>query len=172
MFSLPTSYTITRSILGGKNGAVLELSRLWAMDGHAPNALSKAVSSACRFMLRIDPNVAAFVSYADPNNGHHGGVYRACSWVELPDSKETRGYVNASGTVKPRRAFHSGRRGLTRQEIEALGFRQIRLLPKHRFVLPIRRWLRKAMRTADFRALEGSKRAGRIPEGKETGDAD
>ena len=73
VFSLPTSYTITRSILGGKNGAVLELSRLWAMDGHAPNALSKAVSSACRFMLRIDPNVAAFVSYADPNNGHHWG---------------------------------------------------------------------------------------------------
>ena len=55
---------------------VLELSRLVRrLDAKPP--LSSLISQACRTLAR---ECSLVVSFADWTQGHHGGVYQACSW--------------------------------------------------------------------------------------------
>lgn len=136
VFSIPANKNIGEFLLGYA-GSVWELTRLWAPDGHEPNLLTQAIKYAVRSLRLVEPGIEALVSYADPNAGHTGGVYRAASWIYHGQSEESRAYYSTDGHVKARRAFHSGKRGLSRVEIEAQGYTQ-RLLPgKFRFVKPL-----------------------------------
>ena len=148
VWSIPANYNIARFVLGWEGGTVWELSRLWAPDGHRPSLLTEAISAALK-VLRREETVDAVVSYADPNAGHHGGVYRAASWIYHGQSEESRVYVSKeTGEHVSRRAFHSGKRGLKKAEIEALGYAQLKLPGKERFVRPLSRRARRAFRQA------------------------
>ena len=131
--------------LFGWDAKVWELSRLWAPDGHERNLLTLAIAAAVRIIKQIERPVA-LVSYADPNAGHHGGVYRAASWHYDGQSKETRAYRDRAGNIVARRKFHSGSRGLRKAEIEALGFIELRLPGKHRFVRPLTSQAKRALK--------------------------
>jgi hypothetical protein len=146
VWSIPANRNIAKFILGFP-GNVWELSRLWAPDGHAPNLLTQAISAAVGVIEKLE-HPDALVSYADPNAGHAGGVYRAASWIYHGRSEEVRAYRSADGAIVARRAFHSGKRGMTKAQIEALGFTELKLPGKVRFVKPLTRRARKAVRAA------------------------
>ena len=150
VWSIPANMHIARFVLGWA-GNVWELSRLWAPDGHEPNLLTQAISAAVKVIVRLE-RPDALVSYADPNAGHKGGVYRAASWLYHGKSEEVRVYLAPDGTSVARRAFHSGRKGLRKAEIEALGYREHKMPGKERFVRPISK---RAARTilAQFRPV-------------------
>ncbi len=131
VWSIPANKNIAKYILGW-DGNVWELSRLWAPDGHEKNLLTQAIAYAVKQIVRLE-NPDAIVSYADPNVGHKGGVYRAASWVYDGVSEESRVYVSPDGTFVSRRAFHSGSTGLKKAEILALGFTEKKLPGKQRF---------------------------------------
>ena len=145
IFSIPANKNVANFLLGYP-GCVWELSRLWAPDGHEPNLLTRAISAATKGLLKIEAGIDALVSYADPNVGHSGFVYRASSWLYCGQCEEGRYYVDGSGQVVARRAFHSGRKSLTKAEIIALGYEQLSLPGKHRFVRPISRGAKKSPR--------------------------
>lgn len=132
VLSIPANKNISSWLLGESN-KVWELSRLWAPDGHRPNLLTQAISFAVKKFVASYPEVEALISYADPNVGHSGGVYRAASWTYLGRSEEARYYVGPSGAPVSRRKFHSGSRSMRKEEIEALGYRALKLPGKHRF---------------------------------------
>lgn len=132
VWSIPANKNIARFVLGWP-GNVWELSRLWAPDGHEKNLLTQAISAAVTVIRRLE-NPDALVSYADPNVGHKGGVYRAASWTYHGRSEEARAYRDSTGQVVSRRAFHSGKRGMKKAEIEALGYEELKLPGKERFV--------------------------------------
>ena len=143
VWSIPANKNIAKFVLW-EGAVVWELSRLWAPDGHRDNLLTEAISKAARILAeRERPD--ALVSYADPNAGHSGGVYRAASWLYHGRSEESRVYIDVNGQTVARRAFHSGSRSLKKAEIEALGYKELKLPGKHRFVKPMtrqaRRWL-------------------------------
>jgi hypothetical protein len=144
IWSIPANKNIARFLFGW-DANVWELSRLWAPDGHERNLLTRAIAAAVRIIKQIERPVA-LVSYADPNAGHHGGVYRAASWHYHGQSNETRAYRDRAGNIVARRKFHSGSRGLRKAEIEALGFVELRLPGKHRFVRPLTFRAKKALR--------------------------
>ena len=131
VFSIPANPYIGEWLLGYP-GSVWELSRLWAPDGHDPNALTRAIAQATK-LFNVFDSPEALISYADPNVGHRGGVYRAASWVYLGQVDETRYYRDASGTVIARRAFHSGGKHLVKSEIEALGYTEEKMPGRLRF---------------------------------------
>lgn len=56
-----------------------ELVRVALTKHSAP--VSQIVALAVRFLRKHDPEVRALVSYADPSEGHHGGIYQAMGWV-------------------------------------------------------------------------------------------
>jgi len=143
VWSIPANCNIAKFVLGWK-GCVWELSRLWAPDGHEPNLLTMAISAAVRVITRLE-KPDALVSYADPNAGHGGGIYKAASWVYHGQSEESRVYRGPDGQTVARRAFHSGKRGLRKAEIEALGYEQLKLPGKLRFVRPIGKRSRRAV---------------------------
>lgn len=143
VWSIPANNNIARFILGWP-GKVWELSRLWAPDGHAHNLLTQAISSAVRALVILE-RPDALVSYADPNAGHRGGVYRAASWIYHGQSEECRAYRSPSGDIVSRRAFHSGSKGLRKAEIEALGYKEEKLPGKERFVRPVSNRARRAL---------------------------
>lgn len=140
-FSIPANKNIARFILG-RQCVCLELARLWAPDGHARNLLTSAISQAAIGLRAAVPDLEVLVSYADPNVGHEGFVYRAASWVYTGKSEDPRGYVDADGRFFPRRRFHSGGHGLTKAQIEARGYKQVVRDGKHRFARGLTRHAR------------------------------
>ena len=54
-----------------------ELNRLVVNEGLGKNVLSYFVGQT----LKKFPEKACIVSYADPNNGHHGYIYQATNWI-------------------------------------------------------------------------------------------
>jgi len=146
VWSIPANNNIARFVLGWP-GNVWELSRLWAPDGHEKNLLTRAISAAVDAIRRLE-NPDALVSYADPNAGHKGGVYRAASWIYHGKSEEVRTYRGPDGNTVARRAFHSGKTGMKKAEIEAMGYTELKLPGKQRFVKPLTREARKALSLA------------------------
>ena len=137
MFSIPANCMVSRWLVGVPN-RVWELTRLWAPDGHRPNLLTQAIAHGVREIHKL--RVAdALISYADPNVGHKGGVYRAASWVYLGQSEESRAYRGPNGEILSRRKFHSGRKAMTKAQILALGFSELKLPGKERFARPLTR---------------------------------
>jgi len=143
VWSIPANKNIARFVLG-YDGKVWELSRLWAPDGHEKNLLTQAIAGAVRIIRRLE-GPDALVSYADPYAGHQGGVYRAASWIYHGQSEESRNYVSPDGERRARRAFHSGGRAMTKAEIEAKGWREVRQPSKHRYVKPLSRRARRVL---------------------------
>jgi hypothetical protein len=141
VWSIPANRYISKFILGFP-GNVWELARLWAPDGHRPNLLTQAISAAVAVIDELE-HPDALVSYADPNAGHKGGVYRAASWIYHGQSEEARAYRGLNGQLIARRAFHSGPKCLRKAEIEALGFKELKLPGKERFVRPLSKRARK-----------------------------
>jgi hypothetical protein len=144
VFSIPANYNVARW-LGCQKNRVWELTRLWAPDGHEPNLLTRAISFAVDYFHGFGM-ADALVSYADPNVGHHGGIYRAASWVPLGQSEESRAYRDAAGNIISRRAFHSGSKALRKEEILARGYTQLKLPGKLRFARGLTRIGKRAVK--------------------------
>lgn len=135
IFSIPANNNIARYLVGetGHPGNVWELSRLWAPDSHEPNLLTQAISRAVSSFHAAEPDVLALISYADPNVGHLGGIYRAASWVYLGQVEDGRYYQSPEGQVVPRRKFHSADSFTRLDGILALGYVELRRPGRHRF---------------------------------------
>ena len=58
---------------------VVELTRV-ALTKHG-SAVSRILTIAIRMLGKQSPALRLIVSYADPEHGHHGGIYQATNWV-------------------------------------------------------------------------------------------
>ncbi|MBM3983051.1 MAG: protein Mom [Planctomycetes bacterium] len=62
-----------------KTTEVAELVRIALTKHQSP--VSRVMRIAIKFLRDNSPGLRLLVSYADPSEGHHGGVYQACGWV-------------------------------------------------------------------------------------------
>jgi len=90
VYSIPANKNLA-SFLFSAPVEIRELARLWAPDGHRANLLTQAISASVRSLCAV-VGCEAVVSFADPNQGHHGGIYQAASWLYTGQSEETRVY--------------------------------------------------------------------------------
>jgi len=150
VWSIPANKNIGVYLLGHEAN-VWELARLWAPDGHEPNLLTKAIAAAVVALRRMErPHL--LVSYADPNVGHMGGIYRAASWIYDGQTDETRTWTDSFGHRVGRRSMHSSKINLTHSEIEAAGWTRIAAEGKHRYVRPLsKRALREFLARRELR---------------------
>lgn len=138
VYSIPANKNLG-PYLFGPDVAIRELARLWAPDNHAPNLLTRIIAESAR-SLRRDTGVEAVVSFADANHGHHGGVYQAASWLYTGRSSESRVYITPEGRTVSRRSFHSGATS------QIPNVKPVKLPGKHRYVRPLTRQARRALR--------------------------
>lgn len=67
----------------------VELVRIALTKHQSP--VSKIASMAVRFLKKQSDGVKLIVSYADPEQGHHGGIYQAMNWLyKGPSSKSIK----------------------------------------------------------------------------------
>jgi hypothetical protein len=64
---------------------VCELTRV-ALRAHQ-TPVSRIVTIAIKFLRKQSPGLKLIVSYADPDQGHHGGIYQACGWTYTGPTK-------------------------------------------------------------------------------------
>lgn len=69
-----------------------------ALTNHQ-TAVSRIVAIALTFLKRHCPSLRLVVSFADPEHGHHGGIYQAGNWTYLGRSTEGLYYRLADGTL-------------------------------------------------------------------------
>ena len=142
-YALPANKNIGKFLLW-EGARVLELSRLWAGDGHENNLLTRGISLSLRELCKIR-DIDAVVSYADPGMGHVGYVYQAASWLYCGQTERLRVYKK-DGLTKPRRSFHSKGRQYTQEEIAGMGWCKHWVEGKHRYVKPVSRDAKRSKR--------------------------
>jgi hypothetical protein len=78
----PVSNRTVDSIVDGLElDEVLELTRLVILDGYGKNIESYSIAQSFQWMKDNDKRVKVLVSYADPEQSHTGGIYRATNWI-------------------------------------------------------------------------------------------
>ena len=91
-------YTVTQ---------ICELTRM-ALTKH-DNSVSRIISIACRMLKNLCPGLRAVMSFADTNEGHHGGIYQAAGWVYLGQTEPKTHFLTPAGVMlHDRRCTQSG----------------------------------------------------------------
>ena len=134
-------------MFGIDNKELLELKRI-ALRGHDV-PLTQIISATVAKIRMNHQCIQLILSYADPNAGHHGGIYQAASWTYL-------------GTSVPDKVFHIGGKHLhsrtitdvyptsslewIRENVDSNAFTEP-LPPKHKYAFGLNRRMRKLLAT-------------------------
>lgn len=114
-----------------------ELTRVALADHETP--VTRIISIAVKLLKRQSPRLRAIVSYADANEGHHGGIYQGGNWIYTGQCAAERGVV-LHGKLTHRRTINTNYES---SDIEWLrkhvdpNARRIVGLPKHKYVMPL-----------------------------------
>jgi hypothetical protein len=101
VYSWGANHNMARSI-GLAQVECCELVRV-ALREHA-SPVTRIMAIAGRMLRKQSPGLRAIVSYADPNKGHHGGIYQGGGWVYLGETAPTFVY-ELHGKELHKRAF-------------------------------------------------------------------
>jgi hypothetical protein len=106
---------------------ICELVRIGLTSHQAP--VSKIAATAIRFLRKQSPGLRLIVSYADPEQGHHGGIYQAGNWIY-------------SGKSKPQQEVIVNGKIMHKRSANALfgtikGLEKSKPLWKHRYLMPL-----------------------------------
>jgi len=80
---------------GLKNIEVCELQRV-ALARHTV-AVTRVISIAIRFLKASNPNLRLIVSFADPHEGHVGGIYQGGNWLFAGETSASSAYFDSKG---------------------------------------------------------------------------
>lgn len=104
-----------------------ELTRV-ALHKHK-TPVSRILSIALRMLSKFCPGIDLVVSFADPNQGHHGGIYQATNWIFAGSSNPTVENFVRGKWRHMRGSYH---------EAKALGDVPQRTMPgKYRYLFPL-----------------------------------
>ena len=103
----------------------VELVRI-ALTSHK-TPVSQIVSIALKFLKKRNPNIMLVVSFADPEKGHHGGIYQAGNWIYTGTSAATQELFVKNRWTHLRGAYH-----------QKTVHTRTRTMPgKHRYLMPL-----------------------------------
>jgi hypothetical protein len=113
--------------------AACELVRI-ALTKHI-TPVSKIAAIAMRFLKANSPGLRLIISYADPLQGHHGGIYQAGNWVYCGKSSPQPAVLH-QGKVMHKRTAKS-----TFGTIK--GMQKSAVTSKHKYLMPLDPEMRK-----------------------------
>lgn len=124
---------------------VCELVRVALREHAAP--VTQIVAQTLRQLAATSPGLRLVVSYADPAQGHHGGIYQAGGWTYLGRTKSTPMFVDARGKVHHSRVVSpSGFKrqfGRMKPVLRSDEATRIIVPGKHKYVFPLDRAMRR-----------------------------
>ena len=114
-----------------------ELVRIALTKHQSP--VSRIAAQAMRFLKRQSEGIRLIVSYADPRQGHHGGIYQAGNWVYQGKSQAQRGLI-INGVFTHKRSAHAKYGTASPEKITAMSGKKVEWAPvewKHRYLMPL-----------------------------------
>jgi len=115
------------SPFGLKQTEVVELTRI-ALTSHVAT-VTKIVSVAFSFLKKQSPGIRLCVSYADPEQGHRGGVYQGGNWIYAGRSQAQQQVIHNGEVMHKRTA--SALFGTIRE------MQKSRVFWKHKYLMPL-----------------------------------
>lgn len=105
-----------------------------AMRKHV-TPVSKIISLSIKFLRKQSKGIRLIISYADPSQGHHGGIYQATNWIYSGKSASTVCYKDPSGKL-----WHGRRASKTpnpQKQLVTDEWQEVKQPGKHRYLMPL-----------------------------------
>lgn len=115
-----------------------ELTRVALRNHKAP--VSRIVRIAMIFLKKNSPTLRLIVSFADPQYGHHGGIYQAGNWLYVGDTAPGKEYWYQGKRLHSRQVSEKGwniQQGQKRKTVKPSQCRIVATAGKHRYVMPL-----------------------------------
>ena len=122
---------------GLRQDEAAELVRIALRDHRAPVSRIKAI--ALRFLKQQSGGVRLVVSYADPDEGHHGGIYQAGNWIYAGRSQAQKELV-VGGVFTHKRSANATWGTASPEKIAKLTGKKVEWGPvqwKHIYLMPL-----------------------------------
>jgi hypothetical protein len=113
--------------------AACELVRI-ALAKHT-TPVSKIAAIAIRFLKANSPGLRLIISYADPLQGHHGGIYQAGNWIYCGTSQAQQEVMH-NGKIMHKRTANSLFGTIK-------GMQKSPIMWKHKYLMPLDNEMRK-----------------------------
>jgi hypothetical protein len=128
--------------------ACWELARLYLIDELGKNSESWFISRAIKWVTLNHPEIKCLISYADPEAGHSGTIYRAANWIEDGRTDNERKTARFDYQIEVDSLFGSIPKRISRRSHlpDSVAFERIRRVSKFRFLY----WM-EAMKNEDKR---------------------
>ena len=129
---------------GLKQDEGCELTRI-ALSNHK-NTVSRIMKFALMFLKKNSTNLKLIVSFADPQYGHHGGIYQASNWIYCGDTALGVEYWHNGKRLHSRQVSEKGwniQQGQQRKTVKPSECKVIKTLGKHRYLMPLDDNMRK-----------------------------
>lgn len=88
---------------GLKQTEICELTRV-ALKDHR-STVSKILSVAIKILRKSNPGLRLLISYADPMQLHHGGIYQAGNWIYVGRTKPDC-FIKVNGIIQHRKTIY------------------------------------------------------------------
>ena len=96
--------------------------------------VTRIISIAIKLLVKRCPKLKLIVSFADPSEGHHGGIYQGGNWFYTGTSQDAQfGYVNGK-KIHPRTISEWIKRGKIKKRSDIA---TITVKGKHRYLMPL-----------------------------------
>lgn len=121
-----------------------ELTRI-ALSNHK-TPVSRIVRLAMQFLKRNSPELRLIVSFADPQYGHHGGIYQAGNWLYVGDTSSGVEYWKDGKRLHSRQVAEKGwniQQGVKRKTVKPSECKIVKTPGKHRYLMPLDDEMRK-----------------------------
>lgn len=112
---------------------VCELVRV-ALNKHEA-AVTRIISIAIKMLKKQAPGLRLIVSFADPFQGHHGGIYQGGNWIYSGDSSPSSMWRLPNGSLAHERRFSGS--GWNAPQTPPTGSVKIKVPGKHRYLMPL-----------------------------------
>lgn len=115
-----------------------ELTRV-ALTNHK-TSVTRIISIAIKFLKNENPKLRLIVSFADPQYGHHGGIYQGGNWVFCGDTAKSKEYWNNGKRLHSRQVAEKGwniQQGVKRKTIRPSECKIVNTEGKHRYLMPL-----------------------------------
>lgn len=123
------------SFVGLTQETAVELTRVALTEHNAP--VSQIVSYTIDMLSEKDDGLQLLISYADPAQGHHGGIYQAMNWVYIGQTDSGSVLVDQNGNQVHTRTLNMAKANdySTTEEYEKLERKSVP--GKHKYVYPL-----------------------------------
>lgn len=121
-----------------------ELTRV-ALGKHK-TSVTKILSVAIKMLKKKEPNLRLIVSFADPQYGHHGGIYQGGNWIYCGDTANGKEFWYKGKRLHSRQVSEKGwniQQGVKRKTVKPSECEIIETKGKHRYLMPLDKKMRK-----------------------------